>query len=292
MVAWLYGLVLIPLGALIAADTVNQVVAAKVLAPPPASSAGAGAPSPGEQGQPLREDTQAPLIQAILTGPLFPHAAVAMAKPAAAPRRVSPGLPRQLRLIGTMAGTGLPVGAVIQDTVANSQRLYRMGDLVGRGAEVVGIDRYAITLKDRQTGALFRLLPQDERAQAGGAPAARPASIGARKSAPGGTLTRVLDRREIDARLDDLPRLFTQMQATPTFANGQLQGYTLLGIKPGSFFDQIGLQNQDVVRRINNMEIRDPGRMLQVLQQLRQERTVSVDVLRGGQPLTVVYETR
>jgi len=61
---------------------------------------------------------------------------------------------------------------------------------------------------------------------------------------------------------------------------------------PLGFFDKIGLQTNDVLQRINGVELRDPGMLLSLFQQLRNERTIRVDLVRNTQRQTLTYDIR
>jgi general secretion pathway protein C len=101
-----------------------------------------------------------------------------------------------------------------------------------------------------------------------------------------------MDRREVNAALEDTTRLLTQAQAVPYLTDGKLDGFRLYNVVPLGFFDKIGLQTNDILQRINGVEIRDPGMMLTLFQQLRQERTVRLDLVRTSQHQTLLYEIR
>lgn len=118
--------------------------------------------------------------------------------------------------------------------------------------------------------------------------AVTPQPIGARA-----TPTRqVLDRREVTAVLNDPTRLMTQAQAVPFLLDGKLDGFRLYNVLPGGFFDKIGLRTSDIVQRINGVELKDPGMLLSLFQQLRNESTVRVDMVRNSQRQTLTYEIR
>ena len=102
----------------------------------------------------------------------------------------------------------------------------------------------------------------------------------------------MLDRREIDAALSDTTRLLTQAQAVPYLTDGKLDGFRLNSVMPLGFFDKIGLQTNDVLQRINGVELRDPGMLLSLFQQLRNERTIRVDLVRNTQRQTLTYDIR
>jgi general secretion pathway protein C len=74
--------------------------------------------------------------------------------------------------------------------------------------------------------------------------------------------------------------------------NGALSGFRIDYIAPASFYEKIGIQYGDVLQRVNGVEIRDPGTMLNLFQQLKNERTVKLDLVRNNQHSTVTYELR
>ena len=105
-------------------------------------------------------------------------------------------------------------------------------------------------------------------------------------------MKKVLDRREVDQAISDLPKLLSQARAVPVMVNGAMSGFRLDYIAPSSFYEKIGLQHGDVLKQVNGVEIRDPGTMLTLFQQLRNERTVKLDVMRNNQRTTMTYDIR
>jgi general secretion pathway protein C len=63
-------------------------------------------------------------------------------------------------------------------------------------------------------------------------------------------------------------------------------------IAPSSFYEKIGLHYGDVLKQVNGVEIKDPGTMLSLFQQLRNEKSVKLDVLRNNQRTTMLFEIR
>ena len=84
----------------------------------------------------------------------------------------------------------------------------------------------------------------------------------------------------------------THAQAVPYLTDGKLDGFRLYNVVPAGFYDKIGLRTNDLIQRINGTEIRDPGMLLSLLQQLRDERTVRIDMVRNTQRQTLTYEIR
>jgi general secretion pathway protein C len=103
---------------------------------------------------------------------------------------------------------------------------------------------------------------------------------------------KAIDRRELSDALSDIPLLLLQAQPVPSFIDGRFNGLQLDAVRVSSFFNKIGLQSGDVLKRMNGVELRDPGMLITVLQQMKEERQVKLDILRNDTPSTLTYEIR
>ena len=52
----------------------------------------------------------------------------------------------------------------------------------------------------------------------------------------------------------------------------------------------MGLLRGDVIKLVNDMKLDSPEKALQILQQLREARRLTVDIERFGKPMTFTYE--
>lgn len=76
----------------------------------------------------------------------------------------------------------------------------------------------------------------------------------------------------------------------PNLVNGKTDGFVVRRIQPGSLLAQMGLQRGDVVKSVNRMPLDSPEKGLQIMQQLREARQISIDLERAGKPLSFAYE--
>ena len=191
------------------------------------------------------------------------------------------------KLLGTAPGAGMDSYAIIEDDANKTQQLYRVGDkLQSRTLARVEWDR--VTLKGAQGDEVLRIIePTGKPGQAVAAPAPSVGGIQQRSD-----IDFVIDRTEIDKAMDNLNQLFTQMRAVPHFQDGKAAGFRLFAIKQDSVFEKLGLKNGDVVSRINGNELTDPARAMSLIQELRSEGRITVDVNRNRQPTTINYEIR
>lgn len=101
-----------------------------------------------------------------------------------------------------------------------------------------------------------------------------------------------VDRSEVDRSLNNLNEVATQARIVPSFKNGKANGFKLFSIKPGSIYQKIGLQNGDVIQKINGYEMSSPDKALEIYQKLKDATSVTIDLQRRGQNLTMNYVIR
>ncbi len=196
---------------------------------------------------------------------------------------------RKVKLLGTVMGDRGGISAVLEDLATKRQNLFRLHEQIPNVGELAEIRKDAVVIREDGQEELLPLALLDQgRAEA--APAS-PAMFAGRKRVPP-PVNRVLDRREVEQAMADVSKLLTQAHAVPHFTNGALDGFRIDFIAPSSFYEKIGLSYGDVLQRVNGVEVRDPGTMLRIFQQVKNERTVKVDVLRNNQPTTLTYEIR
>ena len=189
-------------------------------------------------------------------------------------------------LIGTIEGAGF-AGAVLQDPT-NVQTFYRIHEKLPDGSAIVKVQRDKVTMK-RADGSTFEIQIVDETKIVNVASKTPPAFGGVKKMSEGKFM---VDQREVASSTENLSQLLTQARALPFNENGKMVGFRISEIVPGSIFDKVGLQNGDVVQRVNSQDVDDPGKFFQMYQSLKEERNITIDLMRGGQRQTLNYEIR
>jgi general secretion pathway protein C len=98
-----------------------------------------------------------------------------------------------------------------------------------------------------------------------------------------------IDRNVIDSTLSNLNTIATQARIVPSFRNGVANGFKLFSIQPGSLYSSIGIENGDVIQRVNGYEINSPEKALELYQKLRESSHVTIELDRGGQVIRKEY---
>ncbi len=92
-----------------------------------------------------------------------------------------------------------------------------------------------------------------------------------------------ISRREIERLTKDPGVMFREIRLVPYVRGGRTEGFIFEWIKPGSLFYRAGLRKGDILISINNMTIKSGEDAFRLLQVLRNEPSLRVVVLRGGQ---------
>lgn len=205
---------------------------------------------------------------------------------AGTPVRASLGVAAKIRLIGVVLGDQHGVFAIVEELSSKKQVLYRLHDQIPDLGIVSEIRRDGMVVRQGDLEELLELGLSDKPAVAAGGSTASVSRI------PGAPVRKVIDRREVELAMSDLPKLLTQARAVPNMVNGTVNGFRIDYVAPTSFYEKIGVQSGDVLQRVNGVDIRDPTTMLSLLQQLKNERVVKLDMVRNNQRSTVTYELR
>jgi general secretion pathway protein C len=313
---WVANLVLLGVAAWLLARTVNTAVGAAIR-PTPRAETGGGAAAPGPAFASLDVDKLYPLI-----GQKPPEVAVTEAAPAAAPQPktctdfLAPPVATSLRaqlVAGIVSEKPLRSLALIVDKSSGQTSTYGVGDEV-QGAKLLSVER----LRDDEdpSGRAFRVVAivcHDGRKEfidfdtgGGGAiipasapnvgvvPVPPPPSRGGAQVPPDGIVKIADNKYEVkksvlDGTLSNLNAIATQARIVPSFKNGAANGFKVFSIQPNSFYSAIGVQNGDVIQKINGYETNSPDKALEIYQKLREARHVTMDVERNGQVIRKEY---
>nr|WP_164019622.1 type II secretion system protein GspC [Pyxidicoccus trucidator] len=97
---------------------------------------------------------------------------------------------------------------------------------------------------------------------------------------------------ELQQALARLDVLSTQARVVPAIEDGKPAGFKLAAIKQGSLYTKIGLQNGDVLKRINGLSLDSPERMLEAFTKLREAKHIELDIGRSGGSVRKTYDVR
>lgn len=208
--------------------------------------------------------------------------------------------PLNMNLVGTVVVNGFTPYAVIREPKKKEQTIYRQGDAIAETAKIVEINRNKVTVQRNGGKEEILELTLDPKKQVGKTQTAsrRAAPTPSPKPNAEGTIRQVsdnqwlLDRRELDNAMKNLPQLLTKARIIPNFKEGKPDGFRIFAIARNSLYAKIGLQNGDILHRINNVEVKNPQNFMKVMEQLKDESNINIDLVRNNQQQTFNYEIR
>lgn len=211
--------------------------------------------------------------------------------------------PLRVRLLGTLVSESHPEAsfASIQDSVTLKSQTYMIDDLV-QTAKILTIERArVIVLNGGRREYIDGVagdgmgIPQPVAALPVAPPSGPPppatAGLGSGIKQLGEN-DYELPRSEIDRTLSNLNDVAMQARIVPAFKDGQATGFKLFSIRPDSIYSKIGVQNGDVIRRINGYDLNSPEKALEVYSKLKEAGRIDIELERGGGIVRKTYNVR
>jgi general secretion pathway protein C len=101
-----------------------------------------------------------------------------------------------------------------------------------------------------------------------------------------------INRSLVDRILENQAELMRTTRIMPHEEGGRVTGVQLFGVRGNSLLGRLGMQNGDVLNRINGLEIASPDRALEAYSRLRTADRITVSLTRNGQPVNIDFNIR
>lgn len=102
-----------------------------------------------------------------------------------------------------------------------------------------------------------------------------------------------LTRSELEARLDrEMSRLMTETTLIPVMSRGQVAGFTLSRIPPGTILETLGLKAGDVLVSVNETPIDSFTTLVGLWPRLQTTGSVRAQIMRDGRPVDISVSIR
>ncbi len=286
---WVGTLAATVLAALLSARIVNTLIESGIAVKPTVLSNR----TPLQQGsaQPQHLDLDVDKVAKAFDVPL-PKPVAAGSDVAPPPQRASwDPVPVRSPLHGTLVGTAVVTPAryslcQIANPDLNETVVYAIGDKY-QAARVYGIEKERVLVDNEGrneyidngvAGPNVGITPMPVIAAEGG---------GGVKQLDEGHYT--IEKKVINDALTNLSDLATKARIVPSFKNGVANGFKLFSIVPDSLYSKIGVQNGDVIRKINGYEMNSPDKALEIYQKLRDANRIEIELERRGDTVHKSY---
>ncbi len=101
-----------------------------------------------------------------------------------------------------------------------------------------------------------------------------------------------VSRAEVQQTMENPAEFFSQMRAMPHFVNGKTDGFSISNVAPGSVFEQLGLQDGDLLTSIQGQPVTNPMQAMGLISAVKTASAIDLTVNRGGTPTSVHLDLR
>jgi len=200
----------------------------------------------------------------------------------------------KLKLFGTVTGDKNKAYAVIEETEKRRQNLYRVGDTI-QNASIKMILREKVVLRVNGKDEILGI----EEVSSGSRDSGRPSSIANRRSQKRRPFKRsstadsqniTLDRSKIESAVKNVNDLMKNVRIQPHFTDGQPDGFKLSGVRPNSFFSNMGLKSGDVITGVDGKKIESVDDAFKLYQGLQSSSNIQLQLKRKGRQKNINYK--
>jgi general secretion pathway protein C len=185
----------------------------------------------------------------------------------------------KLKLWGTVTGGRNKAYAVIEETEAGKQNLYRTGDSI-QNAILALILREKVVLNVNGKDEILEMEKTSDRGNQ--APSQE-------RPVPSTSQQIPLERSQIESAVQDANNLMSEVNIRPFIQEGKAEGFILTQIKPNSVFRKMGLRNGDIIIGVDGEKIESMDNAFEFYEKLKSSSSVKLQLKRRGQLKTIDY---
>ncbi|MEN0058559.1 MAG: type II secretion system protein GspC [Bdellovibrio sp.] len=106
-----------------------------------------------------------------------------------------------------------------------------------------------------------------------------------------GDNTFAIKRSDLLKYTNDLTSVLMQARAVPNRepGTGNINGFRILDMQPGSIYEQLGLQRMDVIKSVDGTPVDSPAKAMELYNSLKNSSKLTLQVERNGKNETMTY---
>ncbi|WP_413578352.1 type II secretion system protein GspC [Bdellovibrio sp. HCB290] len=223
---------------------------------------------------------------------LIPDQLVDKNKAAAEQKEADP-VPSQLplNLIGTLVHS-IPEKSIASIEIRGKNQVisYSAGKEIEGMANIVRIERQKVIFRNLNSNRLEYIEMKKEGGKLNFAAAKAPSTAGGEVK-KGNDNTFSLSRATLLKYTNDLSSILMQARAVPNRepGTGNINGFRVLDMQPGSIYEQLGIQRMDVIKSVDGNPVDSPAKAMELYQTLKNNNKVVLQVERNGKNETMTY---
>ncbi len=176
----------------------------------------------------------------------------------------------------------------------NKTGSYIVGADIEGMAKVERVERNIVYIRNSSNGMLEFLEMSKNANKVGFDPQKGQAAKGPKEVVNAGNNTFAISRANLLKYTNDLSSVLMQARAVPNRDpnTGEINGFRILDMQPGSIYEQLGLQRMDVIRGVNGEPVDSIQKAMEMYNTLKNGAQVKMQIERGGKVDTFTYDIK
>lgn len=233
-------------------------------------------------------DSALPDLSSLITAPLFGKRKT-LTQPAKSVVPITPKpvilSPLNFKLLGTVVAEK-HAAAIIAIAAGREQQVFFIGDSIQPGIILKTVEVEAIVVS---RGGKLERISLEQRQKLISSPMTKSTLSANSNRLSTQSIHKKISRNHLQKQLQNFPALLSQARAIPHMVNGQLSGFTLSNIAPGSLYQQAGLLNGDIILSVNGKQITGAKQAMQMYTTLKSAAAIDLELIRSGQVRQIHY---
>ncbi len=181
-----------------------------------------------------------------------------------------------LRLVGTTV-FGEKSSVILEDPTRGTQGVYRLGDII-QGYTITTILNDSVTLTKQDQELVLML------AQGGNSPLSDQFFKKVDENSWKVSADKITDM------VSNIDQYVGQVIAYQHRENGKPAGFRIRHLKEGNDFEKMGIKNEDIIKRVNGIDVNDLSSVVKAVYQLSGDTNFTVEMERDGQKQMQNYQ--
>jgi len=191
-----------------------------------------------------------------------------------------------IKLIGTVVA-GRKSAAMVTVQGSKKQQVFFLDETIQPGVQLKKVEVTEIVVDNR--GKMERIAIEKGKAIVAAPSNARVRQQAMQKGSRLPLTNRRIDRRNLQKQMRNFSTLLSQARVTPHFTNKKADGFTISDIVKGSLYEEIGLQNGDVIQKVNGESVTGEEQAMRMYRELQHATFIDVEIVRGGSVQQISY---
>ncbi|MCX7793732.1 MAG: hypothetical protein N2257_04930 [Thermodesulfovibrionales bacterium] len=197
-----------------------------------------------------------------------------------------------ITLIGTVSGGDHDYAIIVDST--GKQEIFRKGqDVFGIG-RLKAVYKNKIILKTTSGDRVYEIADviitelRGHSPEVARSPVVR-SQTGLVRSAPN---VFTISSDALRQAIENPREILTDARFIPNIVDGRQEGFVVRELKKGGVYESLGLEDGDILLRVNDLPITGPESALQAFSALKGMDRIELDIMRRGQRISMTYQIR